>query len=533
MSVSVGVTPELKERMKGHSTLRRFLVIVVILSIAFPAVMSGTFLIYQNYQRTLELDSKEAAMNYADLLQAGMTMPLWEVAPSLGQPVIDSLRLDPSIVAIEVVDQQGNTFLSYQNPKIDDTFGVIQFQRSIEYQKSIIGELNFTYSLADAQKQASKDSELLLIVIAIQLLFSLACLSYFLNQRVISPLNKLEKAAAGIAGGDLRTAVPQLAGDEFGSLSRQLETMRWSLERSFTHMEDRVAERTAELVELNKELNFTVEQLNATQGNLVQSEKLAALGSLVAGVAHELNTPIGNGLTVASTLNDSSKRVKKMMEEGITKNALQDFLEEAEEGSGLVCKSLERASELVNSFKQVAVDRTSAQRRCFDMLEMLNETRMTLSPTLKKTPYLVEVDCPTDVMLDSYPGPLGQVITNLINNAIVHGFDGREFGTITIVCRKDEAETLRLIVEDDGKGIAEENINRIFDPFFTTKLGEGGNGLGMHILHNIVTGMMGGQVVVESKVNVGTKFTITMPATSPNYDHATDGTGGGFKVNVQ
>lgn len=270
--------------------------------------------------------------------------------------------------------------------------------------------------------------------------------------------------------------MPQLSGDEFGSLSRQLETMRWSLERSFTHMEDRVAERTAELVELNKELNSTVEQLNATQGNLVQSEKLAALGSLVAGVAHELNTPIGNGLTVASTLNDSTKRVKKMMEEGITKNALQDFLEEAEEGSGLVCKSLERASELVNSFKQVAVDRTSAQRRCFDMLEMLNETRMTLSPTLKKTPYQVEVDCPRDIMLDSYPGPLGQVITNLINNSIVHGFDGREFGCIRIVCRKDENDMLRLIVEDDGKGIAEEHINRIFDPFFTTKLGEGVTG---------------------------------------------------------
>lgn len=521
-----------KERVVGHSTLRRFLVIVVILSIAAPAVMSGTFLIYQNYQRTLELDSKEAAMNYADLLQAGMTMPLWEVAPSLGQPVIDSLRLDPSIVAIEVVDQQGNVFLSYKNPKIDASFGVIEFQRAIEYQNSTIGQLNFTYSLADAEKQATKDSELLLIVIAIQLLFSLACLSYFLNQRVISPLNKLEKAAAGIAGGDLRTSVPQLSGDEFGSLSRQLETMRWSLERSFTHMEDRVAERTAELVELNKELNSTVEQLNETQGNLVQSEKLAALGSLVAGVAHELNTPIGNGLTVASTLTDSTNRIKMLMKEGMTKNALQEFLDEAEEGAGLVCKSLERASELVNSFKQVAVDRTSAQRRCFDMLEMLKETRMTLSPTFKKTPYTVEIDCLTNIMLDSYPGPLGQVVTNLINNAMVHGFDGRDYGRIQIYCRSDDEEMLKLVVEDDGKGIAEEHISRIFDPFFTTKLGEGGNGLGMHILHNIVTGMMGGQVVVESKVNVGTKFIITMPVVSPNYDHATDGTGGGFKVNV-
>lgn len=512
----------MESRSRRKTSLQNFLIVVVIVSIATPAALTGYFLIKENFDRTIEQDSTVAATNYVELLQAGMTMPLWNIAADLGEPLIDSVSIDPSVTSIRVNTLNGDDFLTYARPGLNPDDDTLRLSRDIVYEGELLGNVELGYSLEYARSRARGESQLLLTILMIQLLFSISMVSFFLRRRVINPLKQLESAAENIADGDLKSSIPALKNDEFGALSAQLEKMRGSLELSFTNLEERVQERTTDLIELNKEMKSTLDQLQQTQGSLVQSEKLAALGALVAGVAHELNTPIGNGLTVASSIFDSTQRINQKMDEGMTRSALEDYLSDMTEGSQLVVASLDRASELVSSFKQVAVDRTSAQRRKFDLRLMLNETRLTLSPAFKHTPYEVDIDCEPGIWLDSYPGPLGQIVTNLVNNALIHAFDKRDYGRVLISAEETAEKHCLLVIEDDGHGIPEENISRIFDPFFTTKLGEGGNGLGMHIVHNLVTGVLGGRIEVKSVVDQGTKFSIEVPLKAPLVEARTD-----------
>jgi len=179
-------------------------------------------------------------------------------------------------------------------------------------------------------------------------------------------------------------------------------------------------------------------------------------------------------------------------------------------------RNLHRAADLVNSFKQVAIDQTSSQRRSFSLAEVVSEILLTLWPMIRKSPFNIEQSIPGDINFDSYPGPLGQVLTNLINNALLHGFEGRNQGTIMITARENDDGLIELAVSDDGVGIPASHLNRIFDPFFTTKLGAGGSGLGLNITHNVVTGVLGGRVRVQSAVGVGTTFTLILPKVAPH-----------------
>lgn len=501
-------------RMHGHR-LQRYLAIVVFLSIALPAVISGGVLIWQNYQRTLEQDSLATANNYIDLLQGGMSMPLWNVSPDLGRPLMDSILVDMAVALIRVVTDREEPFLEYQRAPNDDAdAGHIVLKRDVFHNRERIGTVELHYSLAAAQARAAGETRLLAIIIFVQLVVSLLTISWMLHRKVLSPLKKLSVAAAGIAKGDLKTNIPTLANDEFGELSQQLESMRQELDNNFSELEKRVDKRTLELRVTNEALQGTLDRLQQTQVHLIQSEKLAALGSLVAGVAHELNTPIGNGLTVATAMCESCETVKRDLANGLTRSSLEKFLREMDEGSQLVWRNLEKSAELVSSFKQVAMDRTSAQRRKFDLLSILQETRLTLSPAFKRTPYVVEIQVPENIGLDSYPGPLGQVVTNLLNNALVHAFDGRETGCV-IMRAEQQQDVVELVIEDNGGGIQEEHQRKIFDPFFTTKLGAGGNGLGLHIVHNIVTGILGGEIRLWSQVGKGTRFVLTLPLCAP------------------
>ncbi|MBS1197553.1 MAG: domain S-box protein, partial [Proteobacteria bacterium] len=174
-----------------------------------------------------------------------------------------------------------------------------------------------------------------------------------------------------------------------------------------------------------------------------------------------------------------------------------------------------RAAELITSFKQVAIDQTSSQRRVFILAEVIAKIITTLRPTLKKTPYNIETSIPEIIQMDSFPGPLGQVLANLINNAVIHAFEGKTQGTVRIEASQCEDKQVELKITDDGQGIPPANINRIFDPFFTTKLGQGGSGLGLSIANTIVTGILGGTISVASEIGVGTTFTLKLPNIAP------------------
>ncbi|GGC93345.1 hypothetical protein GCM10011396_45800 [Undibacterium terreum] len=281
------------------------------------------------------------------------------------------------------------------------------------------------------------------------------------------------------------------------------------------NLEDRVNERTNSLQQANQALATTLTTLNMAKDELVRSDKLAALGALVAGIAHELNTPIGNSLMIASTSLDHTKQLSKDFTSGLTRSGLASYIESTRDANDILVRNLQKAAGLIASFKQVAVDQTSSQRRKFGVAELVAEIVLTLSPTIKKTSYTIYTSIPEEITLDSYPGPLGQVLTNLINNALIHAFDNRPTGQISITAKIISDKSVMLTVQDNGVGIPPENINRIFDPFFTTKLGAGGSGLGLNITHNIVTGLLGGRVQVESTLGTGTTFALMLPRKAP------------------
>ncbi len=245
---------------------------------------------------------------------------------------------------------------------------------------------------------------------------------------------------------------------------------------------------------------------------------MAALGGLVAGVAHELNTPLGNSLLAASALIDHTQGFERDSALGIKRSNLDTFVAEVKQAGAIVMRNLQRAGELVASFKQVAVDRASAQAREFLLDEVVGEIMLTLWPSLKKSGVAITHDVPQGIVMLSYPGPLGQVITNLINNAVLHGFDGRQGGAVHVAARRLENDWVELTVRDDGLGIAPEILGRIYDPFFTTKLGRGGSGLGLNIVYNMVHGVLGGRIAAASELGKGACFTVTLPLTSNGSD---------------
>lgn len=257
-------------------------------------------------------------------------------------------------------------------------------------------------------------------------------------------------------------------------------------------------------------------QLKTAQTQLVEQEKMAALGSLVAGVAHELNTPIGNSLLVASTLLDRGRAFTKQMAlGGLRRSELEQHCQANEESSLLLVRSLDTAAQLITSFKQLAVDQTSEQRREFHLHTLCNEIAQTLGNRLRREGHELRLDVPQALALDSFPGPLGQVLTNLILNAVIHGLEGRRDGVLQLSAEALEGERIRLVFSDNGRGISGEHLARVFDPFFTTKLGQGGSGLGLHISYNIVHSVLGGSIEVSSAPGEGARFEIILPTVAP------------------
>ena len=262
----------------------------------------------------------------------------------------------------------------------------------------------------------------------------------------------------------------------------------------------------------SNDLEQTLANLSLMQNKLVEVEKMAALGGLVAGVAHEINTPVGTSITLASTLRDETQSLTTLIESGcLKKSLLLHYLEIAKEVSSLILSNLNRAGELVQSFKQVAVDRSSSERRSFKVKEYLQEVILSILPQFKQNLCKVSINGDDEIQLYSYPGALAQVITNFINNSILHAYSSSNIGNISIDIQQ-EGDRVIIKYRDDGSGIDPEIFGRIFDPFFTTARDKGGTGLGLHITYNLVTQKLQGSIDCESKIGKGTLFTLRLPA---------------------
>jgi len=306
-------------------------------------------------------------------------------------------------------------------------------------------------------------------------------------------------------------------------------------------LESRVEQRTTDLREANLKLRGTLDILTLAQRQLIETEKLASLGGMVAGIAHEINTPLGISVTAASHLQDETRRLSRLVADGqLTRSALERFEGSARESTDIVLRNLQRADRLVKSFKQVAVDQSSEERRVVDLGANLDEIITTLGPSVKSSACRIVLNCPQTIIAETAPGALYQIITNLVMNSLTHGFapgrsarpaeavdrreglaepaddqDMRTPSEIRIDVRRDES-VVRIDYRDNGRGMDETVRSRIFEPFFTTRRGQGGSGLGMHIVYNLVTQSLQGSIECDSAPRQGVLFRIVLPAPMPS-----------------
>lgn len=285
------------------------------------------------------------------------------------------------------------------------------------------------------------------------------------------------------------------------------ETLRQVHELNET-LEERVTQRTAELEQ-------ALENLKLSQDHLANSEAKATLSTIFASVSHELGTPLGNSKMVASTLAEQTKTMAQDLKSGqLKRSSLGYFVEQVADGIALLERNLERAVELLGDFRQVAADQASEQRRQFKLQLVVNEILHMLSPSTKHLPHRIVVEIPADITMDSQPGPLGQIVVNLVNNAYLHAFEGRSNGVLTISAKLDGDE-VHMGFADNGVGMPADVKDKLFEPFFSTKIGKGGTGLGMAIVRNLVIKTLGGRVSVASTVGAGTRFDIVLPRVLP------------------
>jgi signal transduction histidine kinase len=378
---------------------------------------------------------------------------------------------------------------------------------------AVINKLSAQMTLRELQAQGSFDHTLANIyqnvaLVAVIFLTLIVIIGALIARSIILPLKEIMAAMHAVVSERYDQPIQGTqARDEIGEMARAVAVFR----------ENAIAKRKAEdeLRASKDRAEKALEDLREAQQNLIAAEKLAALGGLVAGVAHEVNNPIGISLTVASSFARRCDEFAKEVGSGpLRRSRLDEFLEGGRDAANQLVTNLQRAGELVQSFKQVAVDRSHADRRPFDLRESTDQIVASLRPVLKKSQITLSVDVPPGISMDSYPGSYGQVLTNLFLNSVVHAFPDGRGGTVLVEARQVR-EDVDIFVSDDGVGMSEEIQRRAFDPFFTTRRGEGGTGLGLHIIFNLVTQQLGGRLAFESRLGWGTRFRITLPRVAP------------------
>jgi signal transduction histidine kinase len=493
---------------------------VLILATLVASVMVASLLAYWDQADRLRSDySAQVSTDLdrlAELTALAMREPLWQFVPKQAESIIDSVFVNPGVLLVEVKDHKNLIFvyrardgLSAQQASGE----VVVKVTDIERDGTLVGHLRVVMSTSGYHQQLIQAQNRYLRFALIVLATSVLIVFTVMQFSLVLPIKRLVADALQIAHGELRTPIAPVFSMELGQLSSSLEITRESLLRLFSelelqnaalndaneNLESRVAERT-------RSLEDALVQLRFAQQEMIQSEKLASLGRVVAGVAHELNTPIGNALTVASTIASHLDALHAQVETGtLRKSVLLQVTDESRQAVGIFVRNIERAAQMIANFKQVAVDQSSDRRRVFDSAVVTQEVLSTLSPALRKANCTLSLDLQPDIRCDGFPGAYGQVLTNLVMNAVVHGYPQGIGGVIEVTTGAGSVpDSFELCVKELGEGMDAETSRRIYDPFFTTKLGQGGTGLGMNIVHGLVLKTLQGQISVHSEPGKGT-----------------------------
>lgn len=412
------------------------------------------------------------------------------------------------------------------SPRLRDEY--IEIAEPISLDQTVIG---YVYLRGSTDEVSQFMWRAIAIAVVVFIITIIVCwlISIRLRRRISRPLEQIIDIASQVARDKnyaLRLPESQIA--EFNDLSDSLNIMLERVQRQITRqqraereasqlnaeLEQQVTQRTKALRESNQELLTTLEQLHQYQSQLVESEKMASLGDMVAGIAHEVNTPIGLSITASTLLQDKLTLMQeKFAENSISTTEFSRFLADCDDSLSIIYRNLNRSADLITSFKQVAVDQSSEVDRTITVSSFMRDVLTSIKPRrLDTEKFPIHVQCPEGLQLTTKPGPLNQILINLIINSMVHGFDGRESGHIEI---KFEllGNQLEITYQDDGVGVPFELRKKIFDPFVTTKRGSGGAGLGLHLVYNLVTQVLGGRIHFFSEPQHGVEFTIKFPVT--------------------
>lgn len=507
-------------------SLRRKLLLMLVLSSGTGLLLTGATLIWYGYRSAHDM-VQENVQTLAQVTAVNATAALAFDDVAAARELLTGLRAaeqvrwaclyrngpDGQALFADYPPGQGRCPERAEAARAD---GVLLAKAQVKIGDEPVGELIIAKSTARLQHLTSAQVRITLSVLGASFLLSLA-IAYWVQRYISEPLMALKEIAQRItATHDYSLRAQADSADEIGQLVRDFNAMIERIEQSSRQLQqarDALAQEVADKTRANAELERAMENLKAATEQLVQSEKLASLGGLVAGVAHEINTPVGVGVTAASTLLDETRKLEKAYEEGRMKRSdLEAYLQTAAESAEIILKNLHRAANLIQSFKQVAVDQSSEERREFELRSYIDEVLTSLRPRIKRTCHQIEVDCPDGLVVDSYPGALAQILTNLVTNSLVHAFPDRNDGHIRIRVRLDAGEQVVLDYADDGVGIPEQHLARIFDPFFTTRRGAGGSGLGLHIVYNLTHRVLGGRIEsVHSRPGEGFSIRIRFP----------------------
>ncbi len=504
-----------------------------------------------SYLRLLEArESVPAQINESlkttiEILALAVSDPLWNYNVEGIESIGESLFENKEIHEVTIIDlRRGPIYnrnvadVPEQAPHDHDDEHIYYQELNIYQDNIYIGtvEIGMTDYYINQELERTYYTRLNDMIIQI---FILVIFVTLISVTITTPLKKLELGAIELAEGNYSNKINVVTQDEVGMLAEKFNYMAEHIESANEELlqlnsmlEDRVKERTdqliktneyleqtlgeseetqAELIEKNDELEAALSALKETREELIQTAKSSLTSQLVAGVAHEINTPVGVSLTTSSFLHSEVEKLLKASKEGnLTKKEFIDHLQAIDEASVTIQRNLENSASLIESFKQVAVDQTGHRKRGFNLKVYIEEVLKNLHSAFKHTQHEVTLECPENINLDSYPGAYSQILTNLLMNTLDHGFEDIEKGTINIIIEKPN-RGLVIKYSDNGKGIAPKDLPHIFVPFYSTAHSKGGSGLGLSVINNLVTTVLGGSIQCDSTVGVGTTFTIRVP----------------------
>jgi len=515
--------------------------ILAIVSILFVSLSAySAFILAMNYQRNTSILLNESTLQ-AHLIADYSITPLLFSDLAGAQEILNKLKSIPNINSALMYDEHGSIFSAYHRDQETSphqerisTFlesshflnDEIIISTPVSHNDQVYGAIVFHVSTLSIPKETIEYAFFLFLGMVAVITFSLLMI-FRLQNYITLPIINLAKTAQEISlSEDYSIRARKMYADEvghlyddFNSMLRKIEqrgrereeaetisrTYQAHLERLTNELEERVQSRTGELQE-------SLTNLQSAQSQLVESEKMSALGNLVAGVAHEVNTPLGISITAASIFKNELRTIKGLLDTNkLSKSALDHFIETITEADEILIKNLDRAALLVRNFKKISVDQSSEEMRSFELNEYLLEVVSTFKNELKHRPVTLNLELDEHkLLMESYPGAISQIVVNMLQNSLLHGFEHDEHGEISIKTVQKE-DRVEIIFSDNGKGVHESVTNKIFEPFITTKRNKGGTGLGLNITYNLVNQQLKGSIKLDTTYEEGARFVVEIP----------------------